>query len=58
LRNIIIYPGWIIVKDQGKIVRTMVSVLDRNVETELEKYRIDTPAVQEIRWRIIGVLDT
>ena len=45
-------------KDQGKIVRTMVSVLDRNVETELEKYRIDTPAVQEIRWRIIGVLDT
>jgi hypothetical protein len=24
----------------------------------LEKYRIDTPAMQEIRWRRIGVFDT
>ena len=28
LRNLIIDPGWIIVKDQGKVVRTMISVLE------------------------------
>jgi hypothetical protein len=64
--------SWIIVvKDQGKVIRTMISILLhwnvlstygagmlKEVKTQLELYRTDTAAIQETRWRGIGVLDT
>jgi hypothetical protein len=64
--------SWItVVKDLGKVIKDndlytatwnvihlhRVGMLKQG-KTELEKYKIDITAVQEVRWRGSGVLDT
>ena len=52
----------IVVKDKGNSTESDFrvsawNVLSRNVKTDLQKYKIDIAATQEIKWRGTGVLD-